>query len=374
VAPASRGGMSRLALAVFLAGCAVDAGDFGAESPPVSSAERSAFDDIAWTVQATDRCLEPESVVADGRPPVTLVTRLEAPGHPFTVDSVGFTLVGDLWGCHGGLPNSARLFLSSDPQPPANPVILATAAAPDVPSTATRRVTMSVDAPFEVRAGEFVYAMTDVSHTASGDSLCVVVCEDDPVPWTGYFSMDTAAPFDWEPLVEAGLRGTQDITLEGTVSASTVELECGDGFDDDSDGLVDCADPNCDDAVRCARCVRADEDLGSGLGDPLIVSNIVAFPDVFAPSCTISSHQIAYAWTAPATGRYVFDTNSSPLYDTTLQLLDGCGDVEVACDDDSGSGYSARISRYILEGEELLIVVGGYDSTSGNVALSIELN
>jgi hypothetical protein len=84
---------------------------------------------------------------------------------------------------------------------------------------------------------------------------------------------------------------------------------------------------------------------------------------------------LAWGWTVPTTGCYVFGTLGSS-FDTVLYLLDGCGQ-EIVCNDDADreiGQYSSEIHAHLNEGQEVTVVVDGFDnSEAGEVALSFYL-
>ena len=146
-----------------------------------------------------------------------------------------------------------------------------------------------------------------------------------------------------------------DYGLDG-VSWWEREQECGDSIDNDGDGLVDCADPDCEEDVACLECPAYD--LGQETGTHL-VENVAFDESVRTGSCGGEGDESTYGWTAPETGRYSFDTVGA-YRDTTLYALDGsCDGEELACSDDIdglGSGRSG-FSLDVEAGEALVIVV-----------------
>jgi hypothetical protein len=68
-----------------------------------------------------------------------------------------------------------------------------------------------------------------------------------------------------------------------------------------------------------------------------------------------------YQFTAPATGRYVFDTYGSN-FDTVLSVIQGgCQGEQIACSDDfeTGFGDAASVTVKLFEGESVLVLVEG---------------
>lgn len=112
------------------------------------------------------------------------------------------------------------------------------------------------------------------------------------------------------------------------------------------------------------------DDLGDGLGE-LARGSTVGAPTYMMASCLPTAAQVAYRWTAPAAGRYVFHTAGSD-YDTSLMILaDGCGD-ELACDDDGGDGTLSRAAVELEAGAAVTVIVGGFRGRSGDFVLAVE--
>lgn len=70
--------------------------------------------------------------------------------------------------------------------------------------------------------------------------------------------------------------------------------------------------------------------------------------------------ELAYLFTAPEDGDYVFDTVGST-YDAVLVAYDTCGGTELACDDDGSGGLQARIRLSLTQGQAVVLTVDGYD-------------
>ena len=145
---------------------------------------------------------------------------------------------------------------------------------------------------------------------------------------------------------------------------------CGNGLDDDGDNLPDCADDECTDDPACLfPCV--DAELGSAVGTSVNGSDF-ARPSAFEPSCGGSVHgDVVYAWTAPSTGRFVFETAGST-HDTVLHVrTNSCDDgEELACNDDVRTGLASRVFLTATQGETYFVVVDGwadYSFPGGNL-------
>ncbi|MCB9592004.1 MAG: hypothetical protein H6719_04665 [Sandaracinaceae bacterium] len=86
------------------------------------------------------------------------------------------------------------------------------------------------------------------------------------------------------------------------------------------------------------------------------------------------SPELAFRWTAPADGTYVFDTIGSG-FDTVLYLRAGCAatDMEIGCNDDvSDTDYRSRLMATVTSGQEVLVVVEGFsDANAGDFVVNI---
>ena len=179
------------------------------------------------------------------------------------------------------------------------------------------------------------------------------------------------------------------------------EDNCGNGQDDDVDGLADCLDSDCYDDPGCGEiCDDGQDNNGDGLPDcmdPICQSepNCVApcadeilTPSVSlthwgdtsgqgddtTPSCSSSSSagDWAMAFVAPEDGRYSFDTDGSD-YDTVIYMLDECGGQELLCNDDfSAFGTRSSISGRLTAGQRVIVVVDGWLTYAGPFRLNVQ--
>ncbi len=85
------------------------------------------------------------------------------------------------------------------------------------------------------------------------------------------------------------------------------------------------------------------------------------------------SNDVAFTFTAPASGAYVFDTNGSD-FDTVLYYLDGatCVGPEVACDDDGGDGLDSQLIVNMVADQQITMVVDGRFGGSGDYVLNVQ--
>ena len=124
---------------------------------------------------------------------------------------------------------------------------------------------------------------------------------------------------------------------------------------------------------KCTVC--EDEDLGTATGDALATGSNTGTGDDSSGSCIGGSlaEDVAFRWEAPDDNCYIVDTEDSD-YDTSLYIWTDCGGTEVDCDDDGGSGTTSMIEFCASAGDQYIIVVDGYSSTSvGNYSLDINV-
>ncbi len=117
-----------------------------------------------------------------------------------------------------------------------------------------------------------------------------------------------------------------------------------------------------------------DTDIGNGTGTPVTDANDVpnagALDDTQG-TCTASvGEDVAYAWIAPATGTFQFDTFNSN-YDTVLYVLDGCGGAELGCNDQAGGTDQSSLTLPVTAGVPYVVVVDGWDGSTGLHDLNI---
>ncbi|MCB9682415.1 MAG: hypothetical protein H6733_13190 [Alphaproteobacteria bacterium] len=86
-----------------------------------------------------------------------------------------------------------------------------------------------------------------------------------------------------------------------------------------------------------------------------------------------NSPDLAYTFIAPWSGPYTFDTETST-FDTAIMVRDGadCGVTQLACDDDGGTAALSSTTVNLVQGQEVIVVVGGYGGTAcGDAHLNI---
>jgi hypothetical protein len=149
----------------------------------------------------------------------------------------------------------------------------------------------------------------------------------------------------------------------------TAPEHCGNGQDDDCDGLLHCEDPDCRTHAACSSSCP-DGDLGSATGTAIAEGRTRGAGDELQGRCSINeAEEVAWAWTAPRDGKYSFDTFGSD-YDTVLYVrADGCGGEPRACNDDS-SGMQSKLTVQAEAGQQFVIVVDGFRQATGHYVLN----
>lgn len=98
-----------------------------------------------------------------------------------------------------------------------------------------------------------------------------------------------------------------------------------------------------------------------------------AFADCPSNGGGAAQNDVWFSFQAPESGRIVVETVAGELENTRMQILDGCGESSIACDDDSGNGLMSRIEipcDSYIPGQEFLIQVDGLGET-GTFSISV---
>lgn len=138
---------------------------------------------------------------------------------------------------------------------------------------------------------------------------------------------------------------------------------------DTCDALAQCSgtvDPGCNDD-----CVNAVEVFdGTNIGN-----NAGRGPDDTEALCQENSNNdVWFFYVATCDGVVFVDTEGSafvPFNDTVLSVYDACGGVEIACDDDSGTGLLSALTFNTISGATYYIRVAGFQDDAGDIALNI---
>jgi hypothetical protein len=77
-----------------------------------------------------------------------------------------------------------------------------------------------------------------------------------------------------------------------------------------------------------------------------------------------------HSYTPTGTGLATISLAGST-FDTTLAVFDGCGGMELACNDDTCDGLQSEIMMTVAEANTYLIRVAGYDGATGDYTLTV---
>ncbi|WP_437600518.1 MXAN_6577-like cysteine-rich protein [Sorangium sp. So ce590] len=123
-------------------------------------------------------------------------------------------------------------------------------------------------------------------------------------------------------------------------------------------------------AGTCTCVVGEHEDIGSTV--PQVVRGTTLDAGTyFGLACVAAgSTEVVYRFRAEELGRYRFDTAGSS-YDTAIAVLGSAVCDELACNDERGDAEAA-VSVVLNEGEEVLVVVSGYNGAQGDFVLSVD--
>jgi hypothetical protein len=140
------------------------------------------------------------------------------------------------------------------------------------------------------------------------------------------------------------------------------------GFDG---GVLGCEGTCADyDTGACTNtCIE--EDIGGATGLGVTSGSTAGEDDTLPNGCVGGGADHVISFTAPIAGDYTFDTFGSG-YDTALALATSCAaGAEVACNDDSGGTLQSQITYNLAAGQNVLVVVDGYNAATGNWVLNI---
>lgn len=153
-------------------------------------------------------------------------------------------------------------------------------------------------------------------------------------------------------------------------SPGTPEI-CDDGIDQNCNDAIDCDDRDC---IGTADCLAPCADAALPSAVPVVANgDTLTSGDDTIPSCNVGStaNDVAYEWNPPADGLYTIDLAGSN-YDTMLYVLDGCGGIELACNDDSAAlGLQSEVQIQAVAGQPVIIIVDGFGAVNGNYTLNI---
>lgn len=194
-------------------------------------------------------------------------------------------------------------------------------------------------------------------------------------PQAGVYTIDTAGSDFDTVLYTLDACGGAEIACNNDAMDTTSRLNVTLAADDELLFVVDGdngASGDYDVNIAFDEC--PDFDLGQDL--PITVTGNTEFEtDASSGSCGPGdSNDVAYTFTAPQAGNYVFDTNGST-FDTVLYYYAGavCVGTQVACDDDGGDGLDSQLIVSLAADEEITMIVDGRFGGFGDYVLNVTL-
>lgn len=154
---------------------------------------------------------------------------------------------------------------------------------------------------------------------------------------------------------------------------------CDNGADDDSDGKLDCFDTECNTSASCSVNECPGEDLGSVTSPtaPVAAGNATQAPAETFLSCGASAlawqASRFYEWEAPSAGTYIFRLGDNFNYDMGIKLLDGTCDGDVLACDVKTNGGGTGVALAMAAGQAIVIEVGMSRSVTSGSAFTLSI-
>ena len=144
---------------------------------------------------------------------------------------------------------------------------------------------------------------------------------------------------------------------------------CFTGSDFSGNGMADCDDPDCA------------TDLGGATGDDVVNGQLLGFAGHYTQgTCGGTGPEHVYAWTAPSSGTFVFDTGGEDdtASDVVLYLRASCIADELGCATDGGTDDRPRLEVDVTEGQTYFLIVDSEPLSgsvlSGNGVYTVHIN
>ena len=121
-------------------------------------------------------------------------------------------------------------------------------------------------------------------------------------------------------------------------------------------------------------------DLGSASTTVNVDNTGACLNEGNVPSCfsdaTLEDASVWYSITLNDEADVTIETidDGSGSFDTQLVLYDGCGGIEIACDDDGGTGLLSLINTGCIPAGTYVIMVDGYAADNGTVDLAVTID
>lgn len=157
------------------------------------------------------------------------------------------------------------------------------------------------------------------------------------------------------------------------VSGCAPPENCNNGFDDDSDGDVDCADSDCAALAQCIDSCAAPVPLGFPGFD---FKNTVGRPDITATSCgAATGSEVVFSFTAPTTGTAYASVSGGA--DFNVAVTTTCGDAltEVGCAANVSAMWQPENLQFpVVQGTIYFVLVDGASANqAGDFSIEVGL-
>ena len=161
------------------------------------------------------------------------------------------------------------------------------------------------------------------------------------------------------------------VAIIGLLAATSSSLGCNfllgiEGTDESRDPPADAGPPP--DAANPLACADVTVDPTA---ETAAVNTETSSDDLSSSCGGNGATEQTFAWTAPVTDYYVFDTFGSS-FDTVLALYDSCDGSELSCNNNVDVMPQSELVRKFAQGEGALIAVEGFAGDSGQGSLNIK--
>ncbi len=220
-------------------------------------------------------------------------------------------------------------------------------------------------------ASTFDTVLTILKQKCSGD---LVACNDDASPQssqgTSGVLLDAVQGDELLLLVDGRNDAKGDFTLSVRLAEGAEAGHCTDSFDNDGNGLLDCADTACARNAACPIPNCPGTFLGGVLGQQVASGVGGTGAKNLQGSCGGTGAEVTFGWTAPTDGVFTFDTNGSTLPTRLYLLNDGCLGNELVCGAASDAGQPSVTVRLVKD-QNIVIVIDAEEGTGGSFSLNV---
>ena len=124
---------------------------------------------------------------------------------------------------------------------------------------------------------------------------------------------------------------------------------------------IDIAGAADDGTIDVGECARIE--LGESIGMDVSGGMTNWSGDDVSGGCSEEGgRDVGHRWSPPYSSYWTFDTEGSAI-NTVLRIFDAYCETELECDNDSGSGSTSRIDRWMSSSTDYIIIVDGYRSS-----------